>query len=168
MSEIIPFNNELYNKCGAFISPFGKIYFVDKDHELFCEEYLSFIKNNNNPIFLKQLELYELWRLYYKKYNQKSLSDFFVMVLSFDKIEKLVFNTITTSNNQPHLRFFNYYLMDWKINYYPKMIYNSNTKSFEEITSIPFITSSKDNEYASEIEDIKKRVLKENRPLFFK
>ena len=76
--------------------------------------------------------------------------------------------TITTTNPSPHIRFFNYYLMDWNIIEQPQMKYNSDTGLFEYDKNNSYLRNSEDREAENEINDIKAKVLKKERPLFFR
>ncbi len=105
---------------------------------------------------------------YYKESPRKSLTDFMVLVLDFDKVEIQLRKTITTSSRQPHIRFYNYYLMDWNINIYEKLYYNTNTNRFDIINPTPLGLDQEDTDEYYEIEDIKSKVLIKERNLFFK
>ena len=91
-----------------------------------------------------------------------------VYLLSFDKIETVIRETITTTNPNPHIRFFNYYLMDWFIIDQQPMKYNSNTGLFEYDKNNWYLGNIEDKEAEDEIKEIKAKVLKKDRPLFFK
>ena len=167
MSIIIPYDEDLFGNVGAFISPEGKIFHVKDDHESFCENFLF----NNNTYFNKKIQLEKLHRMldaYYKGSPRKSLSDFMVLALNFDKVEILLRNTISTSTRQPHIRFYNYYLMDWNINVYEKLCYHPESNQFEFIYPYPVGLDSEDTDAFYEIEDIKSKTLVRERNLFFK
>ena len=167
MSVIIPYDESLLDN-GAFISPSGKIYRVKNDHESFCEEFLSNLNENFGNDVIKHQQLHQMIETYYKSSPRKSLTDFMVLVLDFDKVEIQLKKTITTSSRQPHIRLYNYYLMDWNINVYEKLYYNERTHKYECIYPYPIEFDPEDYDAYNEIEDIKKRTLIKERDLFFK
>ena len=116
----------------------------------------------------EQLKLYKLWLDEYEFSRRNLLSDFMVYLLSFDKVETVMRETITTTNPNPHIRFFNYYLMDWFSINQPPMKYNSKTGLFEYDYNNLYLGNSEDKEAEDEIKEIKARVLKKDRHLFFK
>lgn len=117
----------------------------------------------------EQLELYKLWLEDYDFSRWYDLSDFLVLLLSFDKIETVMRRCITTTNEQPHIRFYNYYLMDWYIKHLTPMKYNRQTNRFEHDEKEDWlIRYNEDRKVAEEIDDIKAKVLKKDRHLFFK
>lgn len=170
MSVIIPYEDDLFGNVGAFISPEGKIYHVKDDHEKFTKEYLKSIKEKrSNDIYATKIwNLYLLWENYYKDFSKNSLSDFMVLVLGFDKVETLSKNTISTSARQPHIRFYNYYLMDWKIMLYEKLHYNESNHTFDELLPYPVGLDHEDTDSYYEIEDIKNKNSILERKLFLK
>ena len=95
-------------------------------------------------------------------------SDFLVLLLHFDKIETVMRRCITTTDSQPHVRFYNYLLMDWRIDYQTPMRYNYEKNKFEWDEKLDWIVSEEDKEFEEEIEEIKSRVLTKDRHLFFK
>ncbi len=116
----------------------------------------------------EQLELYKLWLDDYDFSRMYDLSDFLVLLLSFDKVETVMRRCITT-NDQPHIRFYNYYLMDWYIKHLTPMKYNKQINKFEHDEKEDWlIRYNEDRRVAEEIDEIKAKVLKKDRPLFFK
>ena len=106
-----------------------------------------------------------------KKYNIKSndiQEDFLVKVLSYDKVNFKADNIIVTSSLVPHMRFYNYYLMDYSINAYSKLIYNEEANDFFETSYMYGINAYQDDEYAEEIREIKGKTLLKNRYIFLK
>lgn len=165
MSLIIPFKEkEIMNNNGAFIKPSGEIIFTDDDHERYALDYCY----NPSKLTKEQQELFEKWLDLYDCYKRKLYTDFMVYLLSFDKVETAMRETITTTNPSPHIRFFNYYLMDWNIIEKPPMKYNSDTGLFEYDYNNSYLRNSEDREAENEINDIKAKVLKKERPLFFR
>ena len=123
---------------------------------------------SSSELTSEQLKLYKLWLDQYEFSKRNLYSDFMVYLLSFDKVETVMRETITTTNPNPHIRFFNYYLMDWFIIDQPPMKYNSNTGLFEYDKNNWYLGNSEDKEAEDEIKEIKAKVLKKDRPLFFK
>lgn len=116
-----------------------------------------------------QLELYKLWLENYEFAHRNLYSDFLVYLLGFDKVETVLRRAITTTYPQPHIRFYNYYLMDWYIDRHLPMKFNKDTGHFEHVSRKDCLFESKeDRQFESEINEIKSRVLLKDRPLFFK
>ncbi len=207
MSLIIPFEEELYPKEGAFIKPSGEIIFTYGKHERFASNFC----NGNDYTFLsevkygsswsyyasyfeefkreynfdgeredidvykttmlskEQLELYKLWLENYEFARRNLYSDFMVYLLNFDKVETVMSRAITTTSSQPHLRFYNYYLMDWYIDCQPPMYFNENNGKFEySSTDDWYLKYAEDRQIEIEINKIKSKVLVKDRHLFFK
>lgn len=116
----------------------------------------------------EQLELYKLWKDKYEFSRKNLISDFMVYILQFDKLETMRRTTITTTNPNRHIRFFNYYLMDWNIDYESPMKYNRTTEQFEFDNEKNYLSSSEDREAEEKIRKIKSTVKKRQRHLFFK
>lgn len=74
---------------------------------------------------------------------------------------------ITTPNNSIHKRFFNYLLMDWKIDKVSRMIYNDLRNEFEEEPRDYSYQSDSDESYEKEIVAIKKMVPLKDREKYF-
>ena len=89
-------------------------------------------------------------------------------VLGFDKIQTKLAKTITTTNYEPHIKFYNYYLMDWYIEQYSPMKYVDEVSGFKYIRNNYIINSYRDSEAENEINEIKAKILKKDRPYFFK
>ena len=139
-----------------------KVYYNYKGTIEEMDEYSS------SKLTQEQLKLYKLWLDKYEFSRRNLLSDFMVYLLSFDKVETVMRETITTTNPNPHIRFFNYYLMDWDIFEQPPMKYNNDTGLFEYDKDNWYLGKNEDKEAEEEIEEIKAKVLKKDRPLFFK
>lgn len=124
---------------------------------------------NSTELTREQLELYKLWLEKYEFAKRNLFSDFMVYLLQFDKVETVMRRKITTTNPQPHIRFYNYYLMDWYIEEEPPMKFNENTGLFEWDEDNYWVIRNKgDREAELEINEIKANVLKRDRMLFFK
>lgn len=164
MSKIILYDDSLEFGKTAFITPNNKIILTDEKHEIYAQKYC---KGNN--LTKEELILYKYW-LEQKDYNRgKIYSDFLVDVLGFDKILTIMRKTITTTSSNPHVRFYNYYLMDWFIDIRNRYFYNESTGIFEPIQKDNFIiVSEEDREMESEINDIKSKVKLKDRPYFFR
>ena len=190
MDFIIPYEEKLYTNDGTFIDPDGNILFTFENHLGFathycCGEeydYLSrlryanpyFASQKNIDIFSctqlnkEQLELLKIYLKNFELSNQYAFSDFLVYFLHFDKVETSIRRCITTTNSQPHIRFYNYYLMDWRIEQHSPLKYNSETFEFECDKKYDWLASQEDKEAEEEIREIKSRVLIKDRYLFFK
>ena len=169
MSFIIPYKEkELINNEGAFIKPSGEIIFTFGGHERYAYDYCYGTSYSSTKLTKEQQELFEQWLDRYEFSKRNLYSDFMVHLLLFDKIETVMRETITTTNPSPHIRFFNYYLMDWNIIEQPQIKYNSDTGLFEYDINNSYLRNSEDREAENEINDIKAKVLKKERPLFFR
>ena len=116
----------------------------------------------------EQLMLFKNWEELYE-FSRCFFSDFLVYCLGFDKVETVMRRAITTTNPNPHIRFYNYYLMEHDIDCQRPMRFNEETGLFKYIDDNPYSFANKeDRDAEAEINDIKKRVLKKDRPLFFK
>ena len=124
---------------------------------------------SSSSLTLEQLYLFKLW-LNNTQFDFKTCyTDYLVFILNFDKVENLLKKTITTSNEYPHIRFYNYYLMDWNIDTHNSLKYNPNTKLFEPLHNDNiFVASYLDREYEEEIYEIKSKIKLKDRPYFFK
>lgn len=124
---------------------------------------------SSSSLTIEQLNLFKLWLKSHKLDYRTCYTDFLVYLLGFDKVENILKNTITTSNKYPHIRFYNYYLMDWNIDTHNSLKYNPNTKLFEPLHhDNTFVASYLDREYEEEIYEIKSKVKLKDRPYFFK
>lgn len=116
-------------------------------------------------------EQLELFKLYWEGADVPFVhdpSDFLVMLLHYDKVETVMRKCITTTDLQPHVRFFNYYLMDWSVMKMNAIRYNYKTNEFEYEHIDDWNNSKEEKEAEEEISDIKSKVLIKDRPLFFK
>ena len=169
MAKIIPYDEKILDSNGAYITFDGEIIYVDKNHEETALEYC------NNSLFeghlnLDQLDTYKMWCN-----EDRPLSDYMLFVLSMDKIIILsderakisIPKTIITPNRNPHIRFYNYYLMDFYINHVNKMKYNIDSQKFEEEYDF-YYDSFADGEAKEELDNIKRMTLRKDRNLFFR
>ncbi len=117
----------------------------------------------------EQLELYKLWLGNYKHNPQKLNSDFLVYLLGFDKVQTVTRRAIITTSPQPHIKYYNYYLMDWHIECETPMNFNKDTGRFEYNESEDRVLKYlEDIKVEEEIGEIKSNVLLKDRHLFFK
>ncbi len=115
----------------------------------------------------EQLALFKIWLEKYEFSRYNLYADFMVSVLGFDKVEVVMREAITTTCPNPHVRFFNYYLMDWHIYDSSLLVYRDSSKSFEVDERPLIFSSNEERESENEINEIKSRVLLKDRPLFF-
>lgn len=114
------------------------------------EEYISSNLDDD------ELELYRIW----DKKDPYNSTSFLVQVLGWDKIETSIIKSISTSSDKPHIRFYNYYLMDWEIGIFKRLIYDYDSKKFilaDEKKEFS-LSNHKDNSYEEELNHIKKHV----------
>lgn len=110
--------------------------------------------------------------LKYYRLGNRSFVDVLVMFIGFDKIERVVKNTITTSRLNINEVFFNYLIMEYNIKQIPKYVFDKEMNIFENmsinIDEFSYVNmSSKEKEYAKEIELIKKKVPLAERKTYF-
>ncbi len=180
MSLIIPYEDKLDTCNGAVIRPNGNIIYTYGEHENFAKDYCrgkdySLLTSStidgvdiysSSKLTKEQLELYKLWL---QKTDFPSNIDFMVYLLRFDKVGTFLGKAITTTNNKPHIRFYNYYLMDWYIDKLLPMRFNKETGTFEYSEEESYIQFEDDEEAAEEIKKIKSMVLyKNDRRAFFR
>lgn len=116
-----------------------------------------------------QLDLWEKWLSQYDYDGFRRAQDFLVLVCNYDRIESMGRQYITTACDTPHIRFFNYMLMDWDIDTKSPIIWDPNENAFIQKESFCNESiNSQDKEYAQEIDNIKSQVLVKDRHLFFK
>lgn len=125
--------------------------------------YFSTSKLNKN-----ELEKYRFWLSKMAPYNHTYYADFMVCVLGYDKVETLFKNSIVTTSATPHIRFYNYYLMDWNVLRFNKVVYNQEEDSFDFQESYFGISHIEDQEAEEELDEIKEKVPLKDRPIFFK
>jgi hypothetical protein len=168
MSIIIPYDKKLETNDGAFIEPNGKIIYTYGEHLRYAMDYCNG-KNESAPRMTKEeLELYERYLDDFSFSRRYDYSDFLVLLLHFDKVETIMKKCITTSDLEPHVRFYNYYLMDWRVDNQLPMRYDYESDRFVKCGSLDMVTSQEEREAEDSIENIKKKVLVKDRHLFFK
>ena len=180
MSLIIPYEDKLDTCNGAVIKPNGSIIYTYEEHESFAKNYCrgkdyslltsSMIEGvdiySSSKLTKQQLELYKLW-LKNKKFP--SNIDFMVYLLRFDKVGTLLGNAITTTNNKPHIRFYNYYLMDWEIQReVPKEVRFDEKRNRLALIGTGVDVTQRDYDFKAEIEVEKSKFLRKDRHLCFK
>ena len=94
-------------------------------------------------------------------------ADYVVQLLNFDKIERIP-QTITTARIDINERFYNYLLMDFKIQRCPAVVYNDNLGDFCYFRPNEFVVVGKERELEEEIQLIKKYVPLYERPKYFR
>lgn len=115
-----------------------------------------------------ELEIFKLWLESDRCGGKYLFSDFLVYLLGFDKIETVMRRAITTTCPMPHVRFYNYYLMEWYIKCFPKMKYDNQSGLFEFDNSQLWFDGLEEKEAEKEIEEIKSNVLVKDRHLYFR
>lgn len=107
MSLIIPYKGkELYDKEVAFIKPNGEIIYTYGEHERYASEYCYGTSYRPTKLTKEQQELFELWLDQYEFSKHNLYSDFLVYLLSFDKVETVLRESITTTNCKPLYKIF--------------------------------------------------------------
>lgn len=166
MSKIILYDHTLEIGKTAFITPDDKIIITDEKHEVFAQDYCE---GNMNKLTKEELILYKYW-LEQNDFNKRKMcSDFLIDILGFDKILTNVRKSITTTSYEPHVRFYNYYLMDWYIDIRNRLVYNEKKGIFEPVQNEDcFIRDNEDRKMEEEINEIKTKVKLKDRHHFFR
>ena len=116
----------------------------------------------NTSLTDNELALFLKWYNLYLNDRDYICSDFLVQVLNWDKVETIQSKAIYTSNIKKNIRFYNYILMNWTIVTIPKLIYDENSNSFNEVDSNNYDTFSYQNrdelDLSYELSNIKKKV----------
>lgn len=173
MSYVIPYDDNLGRKERTFITPSGKIVSTPMTHEFYATEYCrgeGFLDGSNgvSRLTAEEAAIFKNWLSEYG-YKRELCSDFLVQVLGFDKVETVLRRVITTTSREPHVRFYNYYLMDWCIDNRRPIRYNEETGLFEYDKSDEWISMfNGDKAVEDEINEIKANVLVKERHYFFK
>ena len=127
-------------------------------------------KLNENE--MQALKEYEKSRFFENTYNE-----FLMNIKHYDKIETYdryikkaidhnINGRIFSDTNEPHIRFWNYYLMGWKLDTpYICFFWHQIEHQLEEYS---VMVTKEDIEAQKELDDIKRRVRTEDRPVFFK
>ena len=189
MSKIIPYDEELVYGDGGFIYPSGKIQhcYITNIHEEIADKIcfgtilrtrfikeltINEVKFNEYDGELNeyQFEVFKIWVTEHFK-NHISLygasCDFLLYVLGFDKAEAVRNRAISTCNNDPHVRLFNYYILDNKIIHLPKKVFNEVTGTFDTAEFL-YVPSDEDIEMEKEIKEIEAKVPVKERKLFLR
>lgn len=199
MSQILPYDGRICIRGGGYITPYNSFISAYGKHEKAAENYCcgEIIEKPESGLFLypkqpifresqlthDQYQKLLLWKRLKGTNYDTFWSDFLVFCLGFDKVGYSVLKTlhedetveyfsretITTTADHPHIRFFNYYLMDWRIDILAKEIYNPEKDQFEVDPNLSCLEDYADMEASQEIDEIKQYVKKkEDRPMFFK
>lgn len=192
MNKIIPYDDNLGQERATFITPNNEFYCNYSchfnGHEDLAKQYLngpyfdqlldSKVKSKSgeeiniwqsSELTKEELEVYKIWFQNSKIWFLRTYSDYMVHVLGFDKVETQWRKAITTTSFESHIKYYNYYLMEWNIEIRTKMKYNKETSLFEPVYySEDYLISDADREAEDEIEEIKRKVLIKDRHHFFK
>ena len=172
MELVIPYDENLIKNNGGYINKNGKIFYTYGNHDEFAYNYCNDNDSKKQSMMLtkEELKLYKLWLENYKCASDSTLTDFMVEVLRFDKVVlSNIYNEIITTSTLPHIRFFNYYLMEWNINCIKPMVYNKEKNCLEYIDTTPNsrIAENLDRNAEEKIYYIKKHYSLEDRHSFF-
>ena len=158
-NKVIPY---IEDPKQCFIRIDGKILYVESSHEEFAKYYC------NNKLTDREKRIYELWKEKYNTNDRDIYSDFLIKSLFYDKINTKLKRLIITSSYIPHVRFYNYYLMDWNINIIDKLVYDEQRGMFIEKENRINYYSLIDEENKEEIESIKEKTLVKDRYFYMK
>lgn len=154
-----------YNASLELFEEFKRNYYFNgnkSDIDEWCHSKLTPLELEKYKIFLNQYGNY---------FKYASALDYMIYVLKFDKVESLLNRTIITTSKIPHIRFFNYYLMDWDIRTLSFAHFNKEKGKFyfndNDIVDL-YHSYSIDSEAEEEINNIKKKTKKIDIPYFFR
>ena len=164
MNKIILYDDSLEDGKKAFITPLGKVILLCDKHEVYAQNYCE---GDLSKLTKEELILYRYWLSQNDNNKREMYGDFLADVLGFDKVLRIMRKSITTTSPTPHIRFYNYYLMDWYIDIRNRVVYNEKTGIFEPVNK-GFITLSEDREFEEEINSIKSKVKLKDRHHFFR
>ena len=116
----------------------------------------------------QELEKYRFWLSKMQDFKNPYYADFLVFALGYDKVENLFKKTIVTTSATPHVRFYNYYLMEWQILVYNRVHYDEKEGVFDFVPPNFGFQYVQDIETEEEINSIRESVPLSKRPLFFK
>ena len=162
MSKSIPYISDIEILSGAFVTLKNEIILVHGKHNDAAQEICQ------RKLSKTDSRMFELWKESNKNLGIKREEDFLIYVALYDKIERVIKRRITTASQTPYEKYFNYCLMDWNISRARPLIYNQETKQFEELHDGWEYAEYEDREAKKEIDDIKENVPYEDRYLFFK
>ena len=176
MSGIIPYDERLARSNGGFITPNNEIILTD-NHEKFAYNYCfgyddlynSQNEFKNSKLTSEELKLFKLWLKENVGFTRDMNSDFLLYIMRYDKVERKIRRVITTTNPRTHIRFYNYYLMDFDILIQRPKVFNEETRLFEYVDyNELWMQDSIDREAEKEINEIKEKVLSKDRYLYLK
>ncbi|MDO4963658.1 MAG: hypothetical protein Q4E75_06175 [bacterium] len=181
-SFIAPNGDFLYNSPGKTHTAIASEFCNGPNYRFLCDAKYSsinsweFFKYKNNFTGKREdIDLYmtskltkeqlELYKLYLQIFKYPDPADFLLYFLNYDKVETTLKTCISTTSDEPHIRLYNYYLMDWDIRWLNPMKINDNKNGYVFYQTEQ---SREDMKFEDEIEEIKSKVLVKDRPLFFK
>lgn len=135
-------------------------------HQSFDEENPDMSSAINSIAY--EYNLFKLWKNS-PDFNGKYI-DFLIYILGFDlfkTMESTNFKEIITTEDFPHIKYFNYYLMEWSIKNYKRKVYDQATNSFIDLEKQEHSLDI-ECEYLEEIQEIKRKVLLKDRSKYFK
>lgn len=154
MALILPYIDRFAESAGCYITEDGEFILTNGSHARYTTQ--RFL---GEPLFLQYFESFgnEL----------ESIPKFAVQIHNWDRL-RTIFNqkTIESSSSIPNIRFYNWILMGFKVDFVEPLIYNSQEQSFKRrpIDSSLFTLNE---EYGKRIEDVKRKVLLPDRRNYF-
>lgn len=189
MNIILPYIHELECQKRAYIKPNGQILTTTGKHKIWakefcigseCKDFRSLFSKQspNNPLpssiiessslTIEQLELLKIWLQGKDNFDENLFSDFLVFISRFDKMETKSRKVISTTSPIPHIRFYNYDLMDWSIEQHAPQKLNKELGIFVPCPEEGIIFTHQDRNAEEELNDIKRNVLLKDRHYFLK
>lgn len=186
MSKILPYVSELEYQKRAYIKPNGEILFTTGKHKVWAKDFClgsdctdfrniftsekEFLPNiiSSSQLTIEQLELLKFWLQGKENFDENIFSDFLVYVLRQDKTETKSRKVICTTSSIPHIRFWNYDLMGWRIERHTPEIFDRASGLFIPCHEEGIISTHQDRNAEEELEELKKNVLLKDRHYFLK
>lgn len=186
MSIILPYMQELEYQKRAYIKPNGEILTTTGKHKIWakdyclgsdCKDFRNILTQKNellpniiasSSLTIEQLELLKFWLQGKENFDENIFSDFLVYVLRHDKTETKSRKVICTTSPIPHIRFYNYDLMGWRIEKLTPEKFSNAVGSFIPCPEEGIISTHQDRNAEEELEELKRNVLLKDRHYFLK
>ena len=131
-------------------------------------------RNDINPFISSKLNdeerfLLNKWEEEYEFRSRDLYTDFLIYVLGIDKVQTIKRMCITTTEQYPYIRYYNYFLMGFELDLLDPMRYNKDLNEYEYYDrKQSIVLENKNIKYRDEIEELKSKIPVKDRHLYFK
>ena len=155
----------------------------DEDEKYKKECFNKYVKDHNLPwktrddidpfisstLSDEERKIFNIWEEEFEFRRKDLYSDFLLYFLGIDKLQTVMRMAITTTEQYPYIKYFNYLLMDFKLDeQFPKK-YNEERKRFGLYNrEQSIVLADQDRKYRDEIEELKSKIPVKDRHLYFK